>query len=102
MSESQSHGGRPKSWLGVGVVFLGFLLGGIGLVAGPAWILFWVGVAIAVVGGVFMLATGIFEDVVLAEPVQQASGEDDPDAPKLLEEASGRPTRRDAGELPHG
>ncbi|GAB3654174.1 hypothetical protein GCM10027589_12710 [Actinocorallia lasiicapitis] len=92
---STSHAGRPRSWVGVGVVFLGFLLGGIALVTGPLWILFWIGVAVAVLGGLGMLLGGVFNDVVLSEPIDGGPRKD-------LEESTGRPTRRDAGEGVHG
>lgn len=54
--------GRRTSWLAVTVVIIGFVVGGLGLILGPSWILFWVGVGIAAVGGVYGLATGIMED----------------------------------------
>jgi hypothetical protein len=63
-----SHVGRPSSWMAVGVMLVGFILGGIGLVAGPSWPLFWAGVAIAAIGGVLALAVGIFSDVVTYTP----------------------------------
>lgn len=96
-----SHGGRPSSWAGVGVVFLGFVVGGSALIAGTNWIAFWIGVAIVAAGVVFLFAVGVFSDVVLAEPVRP--GGDDPDmSPNPVEEATGRPTRREASDLPHG
>jgi hypothetical protein len=63
-----SHVGRPSSWMAVSVMLVGFILGGIGLVAGPSWPLFWAGVAIAAIGGVLALAVGIFSDVVTYTP----------------------------------
>lgn len=54
--------GRLTSWVAVTVVVIGFAVGGLGLVLGPSWILFWVGVGITVVGGVYGLAMGIMED----------------------------------------
>jgi ABC-type transport system involved in cytochrome c biogenesis permease subunit len=54
--------GRPVSWIAVGVIILGFMVGGVGLVAGPMWWLFWVGVAITVGGGIFAWAIDIMED----------------------------------------
>jgi hypothetical protein len=39
-----------------------FLVGGLGLVLGPTWWLFWVGVAMCAVGGLLALATNIFDD----------------------------------------
>jgi hypothetical protein len=57
----QLHG-RPASWMAVAIIFAGFVTGGIGLITGPAWWLFWAGVAVAAVGGILGLATGIFND----------------------------------------
>jgi hypothetical protein len=54
--------GRPVSWVAVSLMMLGFLCGGLGLVFGPAWWAFWVGVGLVVVGGLIGLATNIFED----------------------------------------
>jgi hypothetical protein len=50
-------------------MLVGFIIGGLGLVLGPSWPLFWVGVAIVAVGGVLALAVGIFSDVVTYMPV---------------------------------
>jgi hypothetical protein len=63
-----SHVGRPSSWIAVSVMLVGCILGGIGMVAGPSWPLFWAGGAIAVIGGVLALAVGILSDVVLYSP----------------------------------
>jgi hypothetical protein len=46
----------------VSIIMAGFLVGGLGLVLGPTWWLFWVGVAATVVGGLLALGTHIFED----------------------------------------
>lgn len=54
--------GRLTSWVAVAVMVIGFVVGGLGLVLGPSWLLFWVGVGITGVGGIFGLATGIMED----------------------------------------
>lgn len=58
----EHHRGRPVSWVSVSIIFVGFLLGGIAFVVGPAWWLLWVGVAVTAVGGILGLATGIFND----------------------------------------
>jgi hypothetical protein len=57
-----SYHGRPVSWAAVTLILIGFLAGGLALVFGPTWWLFWVAVGIAVVGALLALATGIFED----------------------------------------
>ncbi|MBC6460821.1 HGxxPAAW family protein [Actinomadura sp. HBU206391] len=64
---SNSHAGRPASWIAVVVIFAGFLLGGIALPMGPNWILFWVGAGVVVAGGLVALVVDIMSDVVLEE-----------------------------------
>lgn len=54
--------GRAVSWTAVVIVMIGFTVGGLALVAGPTWWLFWASVALAAVGGLLALATNIFED----------------------------------------
>lgn len=58
----RQHSGRPTSWAAVAVIIAGFVAGGLGLVLGPTWWLFWVGAGLTVAGGIFGLATGIMED----------------------------------------
>ena len=58
----EAYHGRPVSWVAVSLMMLGFLCGGLGLVFGPVWWAFWVGVGLVVVGGLLGLATNIFED----------------------------------------
>lgn len=54
--------GRAVSWVAVSIIMAGFLVGGLALVFGPTWWLFWVGLGIAAVGGLLALAINIFED----------------------------------------
>ena len=54
--------GRPVSWVAVSIIMAGFLVGGLGLVFGPTWWLFWAGLGAAIVGGLLALGTHIFED----------------------------------------
>jgi hypothetical protein len=54
--------GRRVSWVEVGIMLAGFIVGGAGLIAGPTWWLVWTGGAVVVVGGILALATGIFSD----------------------------------------
>jgi len=54
--------GRPVSWIAVTVMVLGFVIGGLGLVLGPTWWLFWTGAGVTVAGGIFAWAIGIMED----------------------------------------
>jgi len=56
------HHGRPTSWATTVIVVIGFTVGGAALTVGPAWWLFWTGVGIVVVGGLFGAATRIFDD----------------------------------------
>jgi hypothetical protein len=58
----ESFHGRPVSWVAVSIVMAGFLAGGLGLVIGPTWWLFWAGGAMVVIGGLLALGTHIFED----------------------------------------
>ena len=57
-----SHHGRPVSWVAVSIMMAAFLVGGFGLILGPIWWLFWVGVAMCAVGGLLARATRIFDD----------------------------------------
>ncbi len=54
--------GRPVSWVAVSIIMLGFLVGGLSLVFGTLWWLFWTSVGLVVVGGLLALSTDIFED----------------------------------------
>ena len=58
----EAHHGRPASWVAVTVIIIGFVLGGIALTIGPSWVLFWVGAAIVVVGGIIAAAARIMDD----------------------------------------
>ena len=61
-SGHENFHGRTTSWVTTAIVFVGFLIGGIALPIGPTWWLFWVGVAIVVIGALFGAATKIFDD----------------------------------------
>lgn len=54
--------GRTVSWVAVSIMMAGFLAGGLGLVFGPIWWLFWCGAAAVVIGGLLGLGTHIFDD----------------------------------------
>ena len=54
--------GRPVSWVAVSLVMVAFVVGGLALVFGPTWWLFWVALGLAVVGLLLAAATGIFDD----------------------------------------
>lgn len=57
-----SFHGRKVSWVAVSVVMAGFVAGGLGLILGPTWWAFWMGLGLAIAGGLVALATNIFED----------------------------------------
>ena len=57
-----SFHGRPVSWVAVSVIMAGFLVGGLALVFGPTWWLFWASLAVAAVGALLALGIGIFDD----------------------------------------
>jgi hypothetical protein len=57
-----SYHGRPSSWTAVILIVAGFLVGGLALVFGPNWPVFWVGAGLAVIGSLLALMTDIFED----------------------------------------
>ena len=48
---SAHHGSTPAAWTGVSIVFLGFVVGGLGLVL-ESMPLFWVGVALGPLGAI--------------------------------------------------
>lgn len=54
--------GRSVSWVSVSIIMAGFLAGGIALVAGPLWWLFWVGAGLAVLGALLGMSTHIMDD----------------------------------------
>lgn len=60
--EPEAFHGTRLSWIGVAVVILGFVVGGIALMAGAIWWLFWVGVAIAVAGLIEVAAVKTLDD----------------------------------------
>jgi hypothetical protein len=54
--------GRAVSWFAVSLIMVAFLAGGLSLVFGPTWWLFWTALGVAVVGALIAMATGIFDD----------------------------------------
>ncbi len=44
------NSGRPISWVGTSIVVIGFVIGGIGFVPSPNWIVFWIAAGVAIVG----------------------------------------------------
>jgi hypothetical protein len=95
-----SHAGRPSSWFAVGVMLVGFALGGVGLVVGPSWPLFWAGVAVAAVGGFLALAVGILSDVIVYTPVDIGSAAGDAPGETAGETAGAKTSAGKAGGAP--
>jgi hypothetical protein len=54
--------GRAVSWVAVSIIMVAFVIGGLALVFGPTWWLFYASLGLAVVGGLIALATNIFDD----------------------------------------
>jgi len=61
-SAPKPYHGRVVSWVAVSLMMAAFVVGGFGLILGPIWWLFWVGVGMCAVGGLLALATHIFDD----------------------------------------
>ena len=59
---AKPYHGRTVSWVAVSLIMVAFLVGGLGLIFGPVWWLFWASVALAAIGGLLALATNIFAD----------------------------------------
>ena len=58
------HGSTPAAWTAVAIVIVGVLMGAVGLMFGPNWLLFWIGAALLPVGAVVgkvMQAMGLGE-----------------------------------------
>ncbi|HWI41972.1 MAG TPA: HGxxPAAW family protein [Nocardioides sp.] len=50
---AENHGNTPAAWTGVLVSLVGFLIGAVGMATDPLnWTLFWIGVAVVVIGAV--------------------------------------------------
>ena len=58
----EAHHGRPASWVAVSIIIVGFVVGGIAMVPGPTWWLFWTGAGIVVIGGIMAAAAHILDD----------------------------------------
>jgi fatty acid desaturase len=56
------HGASVKSWIACAIIVAGFIVGGVAMILWN-WPMFWVGVALVVVGCVFARAVHIMEDV---------------------------------------
>jgi hypothetical protein len=58
----EAHHGRPASWVAVSIIIVGFVVGGIAMVIGPSWWLFWTAAAVVVIGGIMGLSSHILDD----------------------------------------
>jgi len=58
----KAHHGRPASWVAVSIIIIGFIVGGIAIVIGPTWCLFWLAAGIVAIGSMFALSVGILDD----------------------------------------
>lgn len=59
------HGSSPAAWTAVVMCLAGITIGGVALIPDPHWILFWIGVAIALASGIvglLMSAAGLGAD----------------------------------------
>ena len=110
MSDYPPHG-RKRSWFAVVAIVAGFATGGLALTLGPAWWLFWIAVAVVVMGGTAALFSNILADVVLDEPRVLAEsmhysifGRESGHELRGGEhgEQSRKPTARDPADWPHG
>jgi hypothetical protein len=54
--------GRAISWVAVSLIMVAFVIGGLALVFGPTWWLFWASLGLAAVGTLLALGTGVFDD----------------------------------------
>ncbi len=54
---SANHGNTPAAWTGVSIVFLGFVVAGLGLVL-ESMLMFWIGCALGPVGGLVGFVMG--------------------------------------------
>jgi hypothetical protein len=57
-----AYHGRAVSWIAVSAIVVAFTAGGLALIIGPTWWLFWASTGLAVVGCLLAAATNIMED----------------------------------------
>jgi uncharacterized protein DUF6704 len=65
------HGNTPAAWTAVTIILGAFTLGAIAMVLGPNWLLFWISVAIAVVGA---LVGKVMQLMGFGAPVHEDTG----------------------------
>ena len=54
-AHEEHNPGRPISWVGTGITIAGFVIGGVGMVPAPNWVVFWIGAGVAIVGCLILL-----------------------------------------------
>jgi hypothetical protein len=52
------HGRTPAAWVGTLVAMAAFIIGGLGLLLGPNWVMFWIAVGLIVVA---LIATVVLQ-----------------------------------------
>jgi hypothetical protein len=60
--ELATHHGSTSSWIAVTIIVIGFVVGGVAMLIGPTWWVFWLGTGIVVVGGIIALSSHILDD----------------------------------------
>jgi hypothetical protein len=48
-AQHDDHGSTPAAWTAVSIIMIAFLVGGLGILIGQAWV-FWAGVVLVAVG----------------------------------------------------
>lgn len=56
------HHGRTSSWIVVTIIVIGFIVGGVAMLIGPTWWVFWLGTGIVVLGSIAGAAIRLFDD----------------------------------------
>ncbi|MHB1595696.1 MAG: hypothetical protein ACYCO9_01365 [Streptosporangiaceae bacterium] len=62
MGGYETFHGRKISWLAISIVIVGFLVGGLALIFGSIWWLFWTGACLAALGMLIAVGINMFED----------------------------------------
>jgi len=57
-----TYHGRAISWIAVSAIVVAFVVGGLALIIGPTWWLFWASAGLAVAGFLVGAATNIMDD----------------------------------------
>jgi hypothetical protein len=49
---SETHGSSPAAWTAVSIALIGMAIGALGMILGPNWTLFWIGMALLPVAAI--------------------------------------------------